>query len=86
MEPKRAPFYDYFNIGSGEGSSVLQVIQAFENATGKKVNYEIRERRAGDITSVYASTEKSNKVLDWKAERSLEESLKDAWAWQEAIL
>jgi UDP-glucose 4-epimerase len=81
-----APFYDYFNIGSGEGNSVLQVIKAFEKATGKKVAYEVRDRRAGDITSVYASTEKSNKTLDWKAKRSLEESLRDAWAWQIAIL
>ncbi|MEY4987209.1 MAG: UDP-glucose 4-epimerase GalE [Bacteroidota bacterium] len=86
IDQNEAPFYDYFNIGSGEGSSVLQVIQAFEKATGKKVQYEIRERRAGDITSVYASTEKSNKILNWKATRSLDESLKDAWAWQEAIL
>jgi UDP-glucose 4-epimerase len=86
IKQNQAPFYDYFNIGSGEGSSVLQVINAFEKATGKKVNYEVRDRRAGDITSVYASTEKSNKILDWKAKRSLEESLKDAWAWQEAIL
>lgn len=86
IKQNQAPFYDYFNIGSGEGSSVLQVIHAFEKATGKKVNYEIRERRVGDITSVYANTEKSNKTLDWKAKRSLEESLKDAWAWQEAIL
>jgi UDP-glucose 4-epimerase len=86
IKQNQTHFYDFFNIGSGEGSSVLQVIQAFEKATGKKVNYEIRERRAGDITSVYASTDKSNKILDWKAKRSLEESLKDAWAWQEAIL
>jgi UDP-glucose 4-epimerase len=86
IKQHQAPFYDYFNIGSGEGSSVLQVIQAFEKSTGKKVHYEVRERRAGDITSVYASTQKSNEILDWKAQRSLEESLKDAWAWQEAII
>ena len=86
IKQDKAPFYDYFNIGSGQGSSVMQVIQAFESATGKKVNYEIRDKRPGDITSVYASTEKSNKILDWKAKRSLEESLKDAWAWQEAII
>ncbi len=85
IKQDKAPFYDYFNIGSGQGSSVMQVIQAFESATGKKVNYEIRDKRPGDITSVYASTEKSNKILDWKAKRSLEESLRDAWAWQEAI-
>lgn len=86
IKQSHAPFYDYFNIGSGEGSSVLQVIQAFEKSTGKKVHYEVRDRRPGDITSVYASTEKSNEILDWKAKRSLEQSLKDAWAWQEAII
>jgi UDP-glucose 4-epimerase len=79
-------YYDFFNIGTGEGSSVLQVIQAFEKATQRKVTYEVRDRRAGDITAVYAATEKSNNILGWKAEISLEEALKDAWAWQEALL
>jgi len=79
-------YYDFFNIGTGEGSSVLQVIQAFEKATNKKVTYEVRDRRAGDITAVYAATEKSNNILGWKAEISLEEALKDAWSWQEALL
>lgn len=81
-----ASYYDFFNIGTGEGSSVLQVIQAFEKATHKKVTYEVRDRRPGDITAVYAATEKSNNILGWKAEISLEEALKDAWAWQEALL
>jgi UDP-glucose 4-epimerase len=81
-----ATYYDFFNIGTGEGSSVYQVIQAFEKATNKKVTYEVRDRRAGDITAVYAATEKSNNILGWKAEISLEEALKDAWAWQEALL
>jgi len=79
-------YYDFFNIGTGEGSSVYQVIQAFEKATQQKVAYEVRDRRAGDITAVYAATEKSNNILGWKAEISLEEALKDAWAWQEALL
>ena len=79
-------YYDFFNIGTGEGSSVYQVIQAFEKATHKKVAYEVRDRRPGDITAVYAATEKSNNILGWKAEISLEEALKDAWAWQEALL
>ena len=65
---------------------MLQVIQAFEKATHKKVTYEVRDRRPGDITAVYAATEKSNNILGWKAEISLEEALKDAWAWQEALL
>lgn len=78
-------YYDVFNIGTGTGSSVLEVIHAFEKANGIKVNYEIKPRRAGDITAVYANTEKSEKVLGWKASRSLEEALKDAWNWQKSL-
>lgn len=80
-----ADFYDFFNIGTGNGSSVLEVIQSFEKATGKKVLYNIQDRRAGDVVAVYASTEKSNKILNWKAEISLEQALKDAWTWQENL-
>lgn len=79
-------YYDFFNIGTGEGSSVLQVIQAFEKATNQQVKYEVRDRRPGDITAVYAATEKSNNILGWKAKISLEEALNDAWAWQKALL
>ncbi len=79
-------YYDFFNIGTGEGSSVLEVIQAFEKATGEKVVYELRDRRSGDITSIYAATQKSDTVLHWKTKRGLVESLKDAWAWQKAQL
>jgi UDP-glucose 4-epimerase len=81
-----ASYYDFFNIGTGEGTSVLQIIQAFEKTTGEKVNYELKPRRSGDITSVYAAIGKSKDVLGWKSKRSLDESLKDAWAWQKALL
>lgn len=79
-------YYDFFNIGTGEGTSVLQIIQAFEKTTGQKVTYELKPRRSGDITAVYAAIGKSKDVLGWKSKRSLEESLKDAWAWQKALL
>ncbi len=85
LSKKEGAYYDYFNIGTGEGSSVLQVIQAFEKATGKKVAYVTQPRRSGDITSVYAATGKSWEILGWKTTRNLEESLQDAWAWQEAL-
>jgi UDP-glucose 4-epimerase len=78
--------YDFFNIGTGQGSSVMEVILAFEKATGKKVNYEVRDRRAGDITAVYASTDKSNRILGWKTEYSLERALQDSWKWQESLM
>ena len=86
IEGKSTKNYDFFNIGTGQGSSVKEVITAFEKATGKKVPYEIRDRRAGDITAVYASTDKSNQVLGWKTQFSLEKALQDAWKWQEAIM
>ena len=81
-----ASYYDFFNIGTGDGTSVLQIIQAFEKITGEKVNYELKPRRSGDITAVYAAIGKSKDVLGWQSKRSLEESLKDAWAWQKALL
>jgi UDP-glucose 4-epimerase len=86
LSKPNSSYYDFFNIGTGEGSSVLQVIQAFEKATNQHVNYEVRDRRPGDITAVYAATEKSNNILGWKAKISLEEALNDAWAWQKALL
>jgi UDP-glucose 4-epimerase len=79
-------YYDFFNIGTGDGTSVLQIIQAFEKTTGEKVNYDLKPRRSGDITAVYAAIGKSKDVLGWQSKRSLEESLNDAWAWQKALL
>lgn len=73
---------EFFNIGTGTGSSVLDVVKEFEKATGKKVNYKIVERRAGDITAAYADTSLANKELGWKAELSLEDALKSSWKWQ----
>jgi len=73
---------EFFNIGTGTGSSVLEVVNAFEKATGKKVNYKIVDRRAGDITAAYADTTLANKELGWKAELDLETALASAWKWQ----
>ncbi len=78
-------YYDIFNIGTGTGSSVLEVITAFEKATGLKVDYAIKPRRAGDVTAVYADCTKSNEVLGWKTEKTLEDALGDAWRWQEKV-
>jgi len=75
---------EFFNIGTGRGSSVLEVIQAFEKVSGKKLNYKIVARREGDITSAYADTSMANKELGWKSELSLEEALDSAWKWQES--
>ncbi|NQW36832.1 MAG: UDP-glucose 4-epimerase GalE [Flavobacteriales bacterium] len=79
---KQNDAFEVFNVGTGKGSSVLEVIKAFEKASNTKLNYKIVGRRAGDITSAYADTTKANKVLGWKAHLSLEEALASAWEWQ----
>jgi UDP-glucose 4-epimerase len=77
--------YEIFNLGTGKGLSVLEVIHSFEKATGQKVNYVFKPRRAGDISSVYADTSLANTVLGWKAEASIEETLLSAWNWEKHI-
>ncbi|MCS6929350.1 MAG: UDP-glucose 4-epimerase GalE [Saprospiraceae bacterium] len=77
-----AAYYDVFNIGTGKGASVLEVIRTFEQATGKIVPYRIGPRRLGDAAAVYADASKAHKHLGWKAHRTLKEALADAWRWQ----
>ncbi len=77
--------YEVFNLGTGRGSSVLEVVNSFQETTGKKLNYKIVGRRPGDVVSVYADTQKANKVLGWKAEKTLEEALDSAWKWERKI-
>jgi len=75
-------FYDFVNLGTGHGASVLEVIHAFEKTTGVKVNYRLTDRRPGDVEQIYASVDKSARMLGWKTELSLEQALQDAWRWQ----
>ena len=82
LEDKQNEKVEVFNIGTGKGLSVLELIHAFETATGVKLNYQIAPRRAGDIEQVWANPEKANKVLGWKAETSIEDTLRSAWTWQ----
>jgi UDP-glucose 4-epimerase len=82
---QKATFYDVFNIGTGTGSSVLEVIKTFEKVTGQKVPYKIGPRRSGDITVSYAAVDKANKLLGWKSELKLADALTDAWRWQETL-
>jgi len=74
-----------FNLGTGTGSSVMEVIQAFEKVSGQKLPYKIVNRRAGDVIAAYANTDKANTILGWKAQSSLEESLASAWKWEQKI-
>src|SRR3989344_9706408 len=82
---KPAGYYDIFNIGTGSGRSVLEVIKTFESATGQKVSYKIGLRRAGDGVKGYAGVQKAHKQLGWKAEKTLPEALSDAWRWQKTL-
>ena len=74
-----------FNLGTGKGSSVLEVIIAFEKVSGQKLPYKIVGRREGDVISAYANTDKANKVLGWKAAFSLEDALASAWKWEQKV-
>lgn len=82
LQNKQKAKVEVFNIGTGRGLSVLELIHTFESATGVKLNYEIVGRRAGDIEKVWANPEFANEELGWKAETSIEDTLRSAWAWQ----
>ncbi|MEQ1744949.1 MAG: UDP-glucose 4-epimerase GalE [Saprospiraceae bacterium] len=80
-----AHHYDVFNVGTGQGASVLEVVRMFEEVTGQKLNYGIGPRRAGDVVAVYADVAKSGKRLGWTARRSLREALADTWRWEQRL-
>ncbi len=77
--------YEVFNVGTGKGSTVLEVIKSFEKVSGRKLNYKIVDRRPGDITSAYADTTLANKELGWKAQYTLDQAMKSAWDWEQKI-
>ncbi len=77
------PGLDVFNIGTGHGYSVLDIVKAYENATGKKINYKIAPRRPGDIDECYADPSKALEILGWKAELGIDEMCRDSARWQE---
>jgi UDP-glucose 4-epimerase len=85
LNKKNTAKVETFNLGTGKGSSVLEVIQAFEKVSGQKLPYKIVGRREGDITSAYANTDKANTVLGWKAQSTLEEAMASAWKWEQKI-
>jgi len=85
LKSKNTSNFETFNIGTGKGSSVLDVIKSFEKVSGQKLNYKIANRRAGDIIEAYANTEKANNILGWKAQSSLDDALASAWKWEQNI-
>ena len=85
LENKNESNYEVFNLGTGTGSSVLEVIQSFERVSGEKLNYKIVDRRPGDITQAYADTKRANDVLGWKAKSTLDDAMKSAWEWEKIV-
>jgi len=83
LDNKNEANYEYFNVGTGNGVSVMELVHAFERATGKKVNYKIVGRREGDIEKIWADTSLANEKLGWKAQVPLEETLRNTWRWQQ---
>lgn len=85
LEKRNSAQYEVFNLGTGRGSSVLEVVRAFERTTGENLNYKVVDRRAGDVVAVYADTQKANKILGWKAEKTMEDALQSAWKWEKKL-
>ncbi len=81
-----ASYYDVFNVGTGQGHSVLEVIRTFEQVNDLTLNYSFEPRRPGDVIKIYAQSDKINSELNWKAEKTLAESLSDAWRWQQKLM
>ncbi len=77
--------YEVFNVGTGKGFSVLEIIKAFETSTGQKLDYQIGPRRAGDIVQIYGDVHKSNTVLGWNAQLDINEMMHSAWEWEKYI-
>lgn len=84
-DPRRTKNYDVFNVGTGQGYSVLEVIRAFEKATGVSLEYTIGARRSGDIEQVWGDVRKSEAELGWKAELGLEQMMASAWKWEQYL-
>ena len=85
LKQQQKDSYEVFNLGTGTGSSVLEVITSFERVSGQKLNYKIADRRAGDVISAYADTTKANKTLGWKAKLTLDDAMRSAWLWEQKI-
>lgn len=85
MAARKAPVLEVFNLGTGQGNTVLEAVRTFEEVNGVEVPYAIGPRRVGDVEAMYADTAKSRAVLGWKTELTLADALRDAWRWQQAL-
>ncbi len=85
LEARMEADYEIFNIGTGRPVSVLELVQAFERVNGLKLNYRFAPRREGDVPAIWADPSRANTVLGWRAERTIEETLAAAWAWEKHL-
>tara|TARA_R110002020_G_scaffold239977_2_gene452645 strand:- start:3158 stop:4177 length:1020 start_codon:yes stop_codon:yes gene_type:complete len=85
IDKKNASNFEIFNIGTGTGSTVLEVINSFEKVSGNKLPYKIVDRRPGDVVAAFADTTKANKELGWKASSSLDDALSSSWKWEQKV-
>jgi len=85
LDHKNQTNFEVFNLGTGTGSTVLEVIKAFEKVSNTKLNYKIVDRRPGDVVSAFADTSKANLELGWKAEHTLEQAMLSSWKWQKVL-
>lgn len=85
LDKQEDNFYDVFNVGTGNGNSVLEIIKTFEKVNRIKLNYSIGPRRDGDVVKIWADTTKINTVLGWTPQYSLEDSLRDSWNWEKGL-
>jgi len=85
LNNKNETNYEVFNLGTGTGSSVLEVIESFERVSNQKLNYKIVDRRKGDVITAYADTTKANTILGWTAKSTLDDAMRSAWNWQQKL-
>ena len=83
LEKRNTNRCEIFNLGIGEGVTVLEAIQAFERATGAKLNYRIGPRRPGDVVAIYANLDKATRLLGWVPQRNIDDIMRTAWAWEQ---
>lgn len=84
-EQPESNYYDVFNVGTGKGYTVLDLINTFEEVNGVKLNYSIGPRREGDVEKIYAQSDKVNSVMKWAPEKTMSDALRDAWNWQKKL-
>lgn len=82
LENVSEPLVEFVNVGTGKGTSVLEMVSCFESVSGKQLNWRVGPRRPGDVPEIFANTSKAERVLNWKSKYSVEEAVRDAWHWE----